>query len=191
MAVAGGAVMLLLGACGSTHKTVSKPATTAATLTPARTAASTPASTGTGTSTGTSTGTGTTTGSTASANGTTSVARQAYAHHVLGLVNIFQTAARSFQAANSSGTTSALASSAAAFGRAAAQFAGALAKLTPPANVANAQVKLVAVVQTFARDLEALGRDAATKNLSALRRETAAIQGLQPQLQAAENAVQK
>jgi hypothetical protein len=189
-AAAGGLAMLILGACGSTAKTIHKPTTTAAASSkPASTASSTLTRTSAGTGDGT--GSGTTTGSTASANGSTAVARQAYAHDVLGLVNTFQTAARAFQAANASGTTSALASSATAFGRAAAQFAGALGKLTPPANVANAQVKLVAVVQTFAKDLQALGRDAAAKNLSALRRETAAIQGLQPELQAAENAVQK
>jgi hypothetical protein len=110
---------------------------------------------------------------------------------VLALANTFRQAAQAFQSANASGTAQALAASSQVFGVAAGQFADQLAKLTPPANVANAQDKLVAVVHTFAKDLAQLGKDAGANNISAMKRDTRRIESLQPKLQAAERAVQK
>jgi hypothetical protein len=46
-------------------------------------------------------------------------------------------------------------------------------------------------VRTFAVDLGALSKDAATGDVAALKHETNAIKGLEPRLQAAEKAVQK
>jgi hypothetical protein len=191
MVLACGLATLALVACGSSTKrttTAAKSPAPAVSSTPTGTAAS---STPTSTSTGTGTSAGTTTGSTASAGGATSVGARAYARQVLAYAAAFKTSAQAFQGANASGTAQALAASAEVFGVAAAQFAASLGKLTPPANLANAQDKLVAVVKTFAVDLKALSKDAATGDVAALRRETNAIKGLEPRLQAAEKAVQK
>jgi hypothetical protein len=110
---------------------------------------------------------------------------------VLQLAGTFRQAAKAFQQANASGTAQALAASSRVFSVAASQFATQLGNLTPPANVANAQGKLVTVVHTFARDLGELSTDAAANNIAAMKRDTRKIESLQPKLAAAEHAVNK
>jgi hypothetical protein len=74
---------------------------------------------------------------------------------------------------------------------AAAKFADALARLTPPATVANAQMLLVKVLHDFSKDLAKLGQDAAAHNTAAIKADTTAISSLEPRLAAAEAAIVK
>jgi hypothetical protein len=74
---------------------------------------------------------------------------------------------------------------------AAGTFADALAKLTPPATVANAQTLLVKVLHDFSKDLAKLGKDAAAHDTTAIKADTTAISALEPRLAAAEAAIVK